>query len=86
MFTLLSVISICITLFFVIDSLQKHPIEIIVHKKIEEIRPTPQPLTEEEKKYLEEQKEVADGMNEIIKATQEFLGGDINAESEPETE
>lgn len=80
MFLLLSIISICITTIIVIHSLQNKPITILVHKKIEEIRPAPKELTAEEEKLLEEQKSVADGMNEVIKFAQEFLGGDVDAE------
>ena len=82
MFLLLSVLSICITIFFVINSLQNKPITIVIHKKLEEIRPEPAPLSEEEKKTLEEQQQITDGMNDVIRFAQEFLGGDIDAESE----
>ena len=86
MFLLLSVLSICITIFFVINSLQNKPITIVIHKKLEEIRPEPAPLTEEEKKAVEEQQQLTDGMNEVIRFAQEFLGGDIDAESERKAE
>ncbi len=86
MFLLLSIIAICITTIIVIHSLQNKPITILVHKKIEEIRPAPTPLTDEENKLLEEQKSVADGMNEVIKFAQEFLGGDVDAEPERKAE
>lgn len=82
MFLLLSIISICITAIIVINSLQNKPITFIVHKKIEEIRPTPIPLTQEEEKAIEEQNNMADSMNEVIKFAQEFLGGDVDAEPE----
>lgn len=80
MFLLLSVIAICITTIIVINSLQNKPITIIVHKKIEEIRPEPKELTDEEKKVLDEQQSINDGINEVIKFAQEFLGGDVDAE------
>lgn len=86
MFLLLSVIAICITTIIVINSLQNKPITFIVHKKLEEIRPTPTPLTKEEEKAIEDQNNMADSMNEVIKFAQEFLGGDIDAESERKAE
>ena len=86
MFLLLSIITICITALIVINSLQKNPITIVIHKKLEEIRPDPAPMTEEEKKAVEEQQQFTDGMNEVIRFAQEFLGGDIDAESERKAE
>lgn len=86
MFLLLSVIAICITAIIVVSLLQGTPITINIHKKIEEVRPKPVELTSEEKKLLEEQKQVADGMNEVIKFAQDFLGGDIDAEPERKAE
>lgn len=86
MFGLLSVLAICIMVIIVVHSLQEHPITFIVHKKIEEIRPEPKPLTPEEKKSLEEQNNVVDGMNELIKFTQEFLGGEPDAETKRQAE
>lgn len=82
MYLLLSILAICITVFFVIHSLQNKPITFVIHKKIEEIRPEPTPLSDEEKKTLEEQQQVNDGINEVIKLAQEFLGGDTDAEPE----
>lgn len=86
MFLLLSVIVICITVIIVVFLLQGTPITINIHKKIEEVRPKPTALTDEEKKILEEQKQVTDGMNEVIKFAQEFLGGDTDAEPKREAE
>lgn len=86
MFLLLSVLSVCITVFFVVNSLQKHPITFVIHKKLEEIRPEPQELSEEDKKALDDQADVIDGMNEIIKFTQEFLGGESDAEPKRKAE
>ena len=77
MFGFLSVITICITLIFVINLIQKHPITFIIHKKIEEITEPAKPLTAEEQKLLDEQQAINDGMNEVIKLTQEFLGGEV---------
>jgi len=77
MFGFLSVITICITLIFVINLIQKHPITFIIHKKIEEIAEPVKPLTAEEQKLLEDQQAINDGMNEVIKLTQEFLGGEV---------
>ncbi len=82
MFLLLSVLFICITVVFVIDLLQKKPITFIVHKKIEEIRPAPAELSKEDKDEIEKRNQTIDGINEVIRFTQEFLGGDIDAESE----
>lgn len=86
MFLLLSILSVCITVIFVVNSLQKHPITFVIHKKLEEIRPEPQELSEEDKKALDDQADVIDGMNEIIKFTQEFLGGESDAEPKRKAE
>lgn len=86
MYILLSIIAICITTIIVINSLQNKPITILVHKKIEEIRPAPTPMSDEEKKAIEDQQSVVDGMNEVIKVAQEFLGGDVDAEPERKAE
>lgn len=86
MFLLLSVICICITTVFVVHLLQEKPITFVVHKKLEEIRPEPTPLTAEEKKALEDQQELNDGMNKVIRFAQEFLGGDVDAEPKQQTE
>lgn len=82
MFLLLSVLCICITIIFVINLLQKKPITFIVHKKLEEIRPEPAELSQEEKDDIDKRNQTLDGINEVIRFTQEFLGGDIDAESE----
>lgn len=76
MYALLSVLAICITIFFVLNSIQKNPITIIIHKKFETITPN-QEISEEDKKLLSEQQQTIDGMNEVIRFTQEFLGGDV---------
>lgn len=86
MFGFLSIIVVCITILCIVKMLQQSPITFVVHKKIEEIRPEPKELSEEEKKALEDQSKITDGMNEIIRFTQDFLGGDIDAESEPKAE
>lgn len=86
MFLLLSIISICITTLIVIHSLQEKPITFVVHKKLEEIRPESKEFSEEEKKTLEDQEKIADGLNEVIRFAQEFLGGDIDAEPEHKAE
>lgn len=86
MFLLLSIISICITTLIVIHSLQEKPITFVVHKKLEEIRPEPKELSEEEKKTLEDQEKITDGLNEVIRFAQEFLGGDTDAEPEHKAE
>lgn len=78
MFTFLSVLTICITIIFVVNFIQKHTITFKIHKVYEEVQQPEQPLTEEEKKMLEEQKNTVDGMNEVIKFTQEFLGGEVD--------
>jgi hypothetical protein len=77
MYGLLSVLAICIALLFAINSLQNKPITFIIHKKFENVAQPAKPLTEEEKQFLEEQKQTIDGMNEVIRITQEFLGGDV---------
>lgn len=76
MYALLSVLAICITIFFVLNSIQKDPITFIIHKKFETITPN-QEISEEDKKLLSEQQQTIDGMNEVIRFTQEFLGGDV---------
>ncbi len=87
MFLLLSIIIICITTLIVIHSLQEKPITFVVHKKFEEIRPEPKELSEEEKKAIEDQQqEMAEGLDEVIRFTQEFLGGDIDAEPKRKAE
>jgi hypothetical protein len=83
MYTLLSVLAICITVIFVINSLHKNPITFVIHKKFEELKSAPEPLSEEDKKILEDQQQMTTGLNEVIKFTQEFLGGGVDAESEP---
>lgn len=82
MYILLSVIFICITLIIVVNSIQRNPITFIIHKKFEEVKVPEKELTEEDKKTLEDQNDMKDGINELIKFTQEFLGGDTDAESE----
>lgn len=77
MFTLLSIICICITTIYVVNFIQSHTITFKIHKVYEEVQPPEKPLTEEEKKLLEEQQTITDGMNEVIKFTQEFLGGEV---------
>lgn len=76
MYALLSVLAICITIFFVLNSIQKEPITIVIHKKFETITPN-QEISEEDKKLLSEQQQTIDGMNEVIRFTQEFLGGEV---------
>lgn len=75
MIALLITIIICGTIIWVTHK----PIQFVVHKKFEEI-PLPKPEeTPEEKekreKEEEEQKSVYDGLNEVIKFAQEFVGG-----------
>lgn len=81
MFIFLSVICICITTLLVVNSLQKHSITFIIHKKFENINEKYEDpldnLTDEEKQMLADQKDAIDGMNEVIRLTQEFLGGEV---------
>lgn len=77
MITLFSILIICITIIIVVNFIQRHPITFIIHKKYEEIAKPVEPLSEEEKRLLEEQRDAVDGMNEVIKFTQEFLGGEV---------
>lgn len=86
MSVLLSII-ICATVLVAIKMLQSKPITFIIHKKIEDVTPGPdiQGLTDEEQKILEDQQNMTDGLNEVIKFTQDFLGGNENAESKPNT-
>lgn len=85
MSALLPIIIICATVLLAIRILQDEPITFIIHKKIEDVTPGPdiQGLTEEEEKILEDQQNMTDGLNEVIKFTQDFLGGNENAESKP---
>lgn len=62
-----------------------NPIIFIVHRKFEEILPPAKEPTTEEKKLIEDQ-EVVDGLNEVIKFTQDFLGGEPYAESKRKAE
>lgn len=77
MFTFLSIICICITIIFVVCFIQKHTITFKIHKVFEEVEKPEKPLSEEDKKLIEEQQTITDGMNEVIKFTQEFLGGEV---------
>lgn len=87
MFTLLSVIMVCVTIIVSIKLLQEKPINVVIHKKLEEIIPEEKPLTDAEQKALEDQEKTIDGMNEVIKFAQEFLGGEVeDAATKHETE
>ena len=73
---------VCGTLIYITHRLHDNPITFGVHHKYEQVlQPTKEPTTEE-KKLIEDQ-EVVDGLNEVIKFTQDFLGGEPYAESKP---
>ena len=80
MFTFLSVAIVCFTIIIVVILVQKDPITIVIHKKIEEINKPVQvnPVDDTEDKDQDTLK----GMQELIQFTQDFLGGEVDAESE----
>ncbi len=86
MIAILVTIVICATLIYVIDRLHTNPIIFILHHKYEQILPPAKEPTPEEKKLIEEQTQVVDGLNEVIKFTQDFLGGEPYAESKRKAE
>lgn len=63
------------------------PIRFEVHKIFEEVLPPKPEETPEEKekreKEEEQQQSVYNGLNELIQATQEFMGGGIDTDAEP---
>lgn len=80
MFTFLSVAIVCFTIVIVVILVQKDPITIVIHKKVEEINKPVQvnPVDDTEDKDQDTLK----GMQELIQFTQDFLGGEVDAESE----
>lgn len=86
MIAILVTIVICATLIYVIDRLHTNPIIFILHHKYEQILAPAKEPTPEEKKLIEEQAQVVDGLNEVIKFTQDFLGGEPYAESKRKAE
>ena len=85
MIDLLITAMMCGTLIYIINKVAKYSIHFTFHNIHETKQPERAPLTQEEQKVIEDQKNVMDGMNEVIKFTQEFLGGETDAESESET-
>lgn len=85
MLALLKTIIICGTFIYICNKICKYSIHFTFHNIHENKQPESAPLTAEEQKVIEDQKNVIDGMNEVIKFTQEFLGGETDAESESET-
>jgi hypothetical protein len=85
MLALLKTIIICGTFIYICNKICKYSIHFTFHNIYENKQPESAPLTQEEQKVIEDQKNVMDGMNEVIKFTQEFLGGETDAESESET-
>lgn len=85
MLALLKTIIICGTFIYICNKICKYSIHFTFHNIYENKQPTPTALSAEEQKVIEDQKNVMDGMNEVIKFTQEFLGGETDAESESET-
>lgn len=74
---------ICVTIIIVTSK----PIKFEIHKKFEDIIPPKPEETPEEKKarekFEEEQSKTYDGLNDLIKATHEFLGGGTQDDAEP---
>lgn len=74
---------ICVTIIIV----TRKPIKFEIHKKFEDIIPAKPEETPEEKearkKLEEEQSQTYNGLNELIKATHEFLGGGTQDDAEP---
>lgn len=77
---------VCLAVLILAERLHTRPITFVVHHKYEQILPPAKEPTAEEKKFLEEQERVTDGLNEVIKFTQEFLGGEPYAESKRKAE
>lgn len=73
---------ICITLLALPVILHTYPICIKIYKSFERIHPQEAPITDDEKKAIEEQNALSNGLNEVIRFTQDFLGGDIDANDE----
>lgn len=86
MIAILITFLVCIAVIYIIDRMHTNPIIFIVHHKYEQILPPAKEPTAEEKKFLEEQGQVVDGLNEVIKFTQDFLGGEPYAESKRKAE
>ena len=74
---------ICVTIIIVTSK----PIKFEIHKKFEDVLPPKSEETPEEKETRknleEEQSQTYDGLNELIKATHEFLGGGTQDDAEP---
>ena len=74
---------ICVTIIIVTSK----PIKFEVHKKFEDVVPPKPEETAEEKKARkkleEEQSQMYDGLNALIKVTHEFLGGGTLNDAEP---
>lgn len=78
MFGFLSVLVLCGTLIYLTVFMQKNSMTFTFHHLNEDVPAPEKPLTEEEKKALDEQTQINDGLNEIIKFTQEFVGGETD--------
>ena len=77
---------VCVVVLLLAEHLHTRPITFVIHHKYEQILPPAKEPTAEEKKFLEEQGQVVDGLNEVIKFTQDFLGGEPYAESKRKAE
>lgn len=86
MFGLLTTIIICSTIIYVVRFVQKHTITFTLHYLNENVKEPTKDLSDEDKKLIEDQNETINGMNEVIKLAQEFLGGGLDAESEYKAE
>lgn len=80
MFTFLSVAIVCFTIIIVVILVQKDPITIVIHKKIEEINKPVQVNSVDD--IEDKDQDTLKGMQELIQFTQDFLGGEVDAESE----
>lgn len=77
---------VCLAVLILAERLHTRPITFVIHHKYEQILPPAKEPTAEEKKLIEEQEQVVDGLNEVIKFTQDFLGGEPYAESKRKAE
>lgn len=86
MVAILITLLVCLAVLILAERLHTRPITFVVHHKYEQILPPAKEPTAEEKKLIEEQEQVVDGLNEVIKFTQDFLGGEPYAESKRKAE
>lgn len=83
MYVFLSVVFICLTLIGIVYMLQGKELSFRINYTYEDINNAPEAKQVEEN---EEEKQVYTAMTNIIQQTQEFLGGEVDAESKPKAE